>query len=242
LAAEETVPPAGAAVPSAADGGQAGRSGPAGFKFFRRLFLYLLGNFVLAFGVSLAVRSELGITAVNSVAYVTSRIYSVDHGLMTSVIYSFYILVQVVILRRKFRIINLFQFPVTVFFGFFVSVNNRLTSFMHPEIYPLKLLLMLASIFFMGLGIMLYLAADLIPQPADGVVLVVARKSGWKTHNVKVGFDTVMVGIAALVSLAAAGRVIGLREGTLLAMLGVGKTFGFFNKFLRPAVIRLLRL
>jgi uncharacterized membrane protein YczE len=113
---------------------------------------------------------------------------------------------------------------------------------MHPEIYPLKLLLMLASIFFMGLGIMLYLAADLIPQPADGVVLVVAQKSGWKVHNVKIGFDAVMVGIAALTSFLVAGRIIGLREGTLLAMLGVGKTFGLLNKFLRPSVMRLLRI
>jgi uncharacterized membrane protein YczE len=235
LAAEETVRPAGSQAP-------AGRGGFAGFKFFRRVFLYLLGNFVLALGVSLAVRSELGITAVNSPAYVISRIYSLDHGLMTSVIYSVYVLAQVVILRREFRPINLFQFLITAIFGLFVSINNRLVSFIHPGIYPLRLFLMLASIFFMGLGIMLYLAADLIPQPADGLVLVISRKSGWKVHNVKIGFDTVMVGIAALVSFLATGRIIGIREGTLFAMVGVGNTFGFLNKFLRPAVTRLLRI
>jgi hypothetical protein len=51
-----------------------------------------------------------------------------------------------------------------------------------------------------------------------------------------------MVGIAALVSFLAAGRIIGLREGTLLAMVGVGKVFGFLNKFLCPTVTRLLRI
>jgi uncharacterized membrane protein YczE len=101
---------------------------------------------------------------------------------------------------------------------------------------------MLASVFFMGLGIMLYLAADLIPQPADGLVLAISRKSGWKVHNAKIVFDTVMVGLAALVSFLATGRIIGLREGTLFAMVGVGKVFGFLNRALRPSVTRLLRI
>jgi uncharacterized membrane protein YczE len=206
------------------------------------LLLYLLGNFVLAFGVSIAVKSDLGITPVNSIAFVASKVFSVDHGLMTTIVYASYVLLQLAILRKEFRPFSFLQIGVAIIFGLFLSLTNRLLPFPLPEAYWVKLLLMFASVVIIAIGILLYLRAQLLPQPAEGLLLAIQKKKGWKLHNIKIFFDCVVVTIAAIISLIAFQKVIGLREGTLIAMLGVGKVMGFLSGRLNPKIDALFRL
>jgi uncharacterized membrane protein YczE len=210
--------------------------------FFRRFTLYLLGNFVLAFGVTVAVKSDLGITPVNSIAYVVSMVFSVDHGLMTALVYAGYVLLQLAILRKEFRPFSFLQIGVAIIFGLFLSLTNRLLPFPPPEAYWVRILLMCASVIIIALGILLYLRAGLLPQPAEGLLLAVQKKTGWKLHNIKIGFDCVVVAIAALISFIAFHKIIGLREGTLIAMIGVGKVMGFLSERLGPKISALFRL
>jgi uncharacterized membrane protein YczE len=210
--------------------------------FLRRLLLYLLGNFVLAFGVAVAVKSDLGITPVNSIAYVASVALSVDHGLMTAVVYGGYVLLQLAILRKEFHPTGFLQIGVAAIFGLFLSLTNRILPFPPPEAYWGRILLMLASVVIIAVGILLYLRAELLPQPAEGLLLAVQKKKGWELHNIKIGFDCVVVVIAVLLSLIAFQRIIGIREGTFIAMLGVGKVMGFIAGRLNPKINTLFRL
>lgn len=213
---------------------------PAGV--FMRFLFYFLGNFVLAFGVAIAAKSDLGLTPINSIAYVASRILSVDHGLMTAIAYCGYVLIQLVILGKEFRPSSFFQIAVAVLFGFFVSLCNHILSFPVPDAYWFRFLLMLASVVVIALGLFLYLRADLLPQPGDGLLLTIQKKTGWKLHNAKMFLDCTITAAAVLISLLAARRIIGVREGTLIAMFGIGKVLGFFSEHLGPKIDRLFRL
>jgi len=214
----------------------------SGLRFFRRLLLYLLGNFVLAFGVAVAVKSDLGITPVNSIAYAASRIFSVDHGLMTAMVYCGYVLIQLAILRKEFHLTGFLQIGVAMLFGLFVSLCNRILSFPAPEAYWIRILLMIASVIIIALGILLYLRANLLPQPAEGLMLAIQKKTRWKLHNIKIIFDFTVVAIAAALSLITVQRIIGIREGTLIAMLGVGKVMGFLSEPVGQKIDTLFRL
>jgi uncharacterized membrane protein YczE len=206
------------------------------------LLLYLLGNFVLALGVAVAVKSDLGITPVNSIAYVAGRVFSVDHGLMTAVVYCGYVLIQFAILRKEFHPLGFLQIGVATLFGLFVSLCNRLLSFPAPDAYWVRLLFMAASVVIIALGILLYLRADLLPQPAEGLMLAIQKKTGWKLHNIKLFFDFTVVATAAALSFITVRRIIGIREGTLIAMLGVGKVMGFLSVPLGKKIDALFRL
>jgi uncharacterized protein len=210
--------------------------------FIRRVALSLLGNFVLAFGVAVAVKADLGITPVNSIAFVLSKIFPIDHGLLTGIIYASYVLIQLAILRREFRLYNLLQAGVGLLFGWFVFLCNHILAFPTPEFYLARLLFLLSGVIIIGLGITLYLRANLIPQPAEGLILAIQKKSGWKLHNIKVVFDCSVVVIAAVISLIIIKRIIGIREGTLIAMLGIGRCMGFFTKRLGAKIDALFRL
>jgi uncharacterized protein len=210
--------------------------------FLRRAALCLLGNFVLAFGVAIAVKADLGITPVNSIAFVLSKVLSVDHGLMTGIIYAGYVLIQLAILRREFRINNLLQAGAALMFGWFVFLCNHILAFPVPEFYPVRFFFLLAGVSIIGLGIMLYLRADLLPQPAEGLILAIEKKTGWKLHNIKVAFDSSVVVIAAVISFIIIKRIVGIREGTLISMIGIGKCLGFFTKHLGVKIDAFFRL
>jgi len=210
--------------------------------FFRRVALCLLGNFVLAFGVAMAVKADLGITPVNSIAFVLSKVLSVDHGLMTGVIYAGYVLIQLILLRRDFRINNLLQAGAALMFGWFVFLCNHILAFPVPQFYPVRLLFLLAGVIIIGLGIMLYLRANILPQPAEGLILAIQKKTGWKLHNIKIAFDSSVVVIAAAISFIAIKKIVGIREGTLISMIGIGKCLGFFTKYLGGKIDALFKL
>jgi uncharacterized membrane protein YczE len=209
--------------------------------FIRRAALCLLGNFVLAFGVAVTVKADMGITPVNSIAFVLSKVFSLDHGLMTGVIYASYVLLQLAILRKEFRINNLLQAAAALIFGWFVFLCNHALAFPVPQFYPLRVFFLLAGISIIGLGIMLYLRADILPQPAEGLILAIEKKTGWKLHNIKVVFDTSVVVTAAVISFIAVKKIVGIREGTLISMIGIGKCMGFFTKHLGAKIDAFIR-
>ncbi|HCC38190.1 MAG TPA: hypothetical protein DEQ14_11610 [Treponema sp.] len=199
-------------------------------RFLRRVLVYLLGMFVLALGIVLAAKSNLGATPVISVAYVLSIIYNADLGLVTALIYCVLILVQIAILRKKFPPVYFLQIGMTAVLGGFVSLLNRALTFSPPEHYGFQLLLSLASVPIVALGLLLYLKANLIPQPVEGLILAVEKKCHWKLHNLKICADCLFVTVAAVISFAVLHRITGIREGTLIAMLTVGNVMGFFSK------------
>ena len=198
-------------------------------SLLRRLLVYVAGLFVLAVGVGVAVKSNLGISPVNSIPYVLSQVTGLDQGLLTTLVFCGFIVIQIILLRRDFKIIQLLQVACATVFGYFVTLCNNLLAFPAPQSYPLKLVLTIISVICVAGGMFLYLCGELIPQPAEGLCLAVEKKSGWKYSNIKVGFDCTLVFTAAVISLVAAGSVVGLREGTLIAMLSVGKIIGFMS-------------
>lgn len=207
-------------------------------QFLRRVFLYVLGLFILALGVSVSVKSNLGISPVNSIPYVLSRATGLDQGLLVTLVFCGFVLLQIVLLRREFRWIQLLQMVCSAVFGYFVNLSNWLLSFPAPEGYPVRLLLTAVSVLLIAVGVFLYLCAELIPQPGEGLCLAIERKTGWKYGNIKVGFDCALVLSATVISYLTMGEIVGIREGTLVAMVFVGKLIGLLSKWWKAPLAR----
>ena len=69
-------------------------------KFVKRIVIYLAGLFFVALGVAFSVNSNLGVSPVNSLPYVVSRILGKDLGTCVTVIFIGYILIQILLLRK----------------------------------------------------------------------------------------------------------------------------------------------
>lgn len=198
-------------------------------KLLVKIPKYCLGLLFLAVGVTFSIKSNLGISPVNSIGYVLSVIMGIDQGKVITVIFSIYVLLQLVLLRRKFKPQYLLQIAFSSIFGYFVSFSNSMLTFPVADFYPLQMAYLVVSIILVALGVTLYMGADLMPMPAEGVMLAITQLTGISFHKVKMIFDTAVVIISVAVGLIFAGRILGVREGTVLSALFVGKLVGVFN-------------
>jgi uncharacterized protein len=203
----------------------------------KRIIVYVVGMFLLALGVSFSIKSNLGVSPMNSLPYVISQVIGIDMGIITTLVFSSYVLMQIILLRREFRLKNLLQIVVASLFGTFVSLTNRLLSVPVPATYPMQLTFLAISLVLIGLGIMLYLVGDLVPQPPEGLVLAITRKTDKPFSAIKVIFDCTVVSSALMISFLTGNGMMGVREGTLVAAIGIGKIIGLFSRWFRPALM-----
>ena len=198
-------------------------------RWAKRLLVYLAGLFCMALGVVFSVKSALGVSPVTCLANVVYQITltlpggGVDLGICTTAVYCLYILVELLILRRQFKPVMLLQIVASFLFGALVSLATSVMSFLPaPESYPMRMLFLLISIPLVALGVMLYLAPNILPTPGEGMSLAISTKTGLSVANCKTIFDCTMVVVSAAVSLIYFHGLVGVREGTVLSALLVG--------------------
>ena len=204
-------------------------------KLAARLAIYCLGLLILAFGIALAVNSNLGVSPVSSLPYVVSQIVGISLGTCTILVYICYILLQMVI-SRKFQPALLLQLVFSTIFGWFVDgAKWVLGDFCLPG-YLGQLVMLAASILLIGFSLVLYIDVQLAPMPAEGLVGCLSEKLGKPFSSMKTLVDCSSVLIGAVLSLVFLGKLVGIREGTILTALLVGKMMGLLRKRISPLI------
>lgn len=196
-----------------------------------RLMIYLIGLFVMTLGISMSVKSDLGVSPVSSIPYTITCITGLEMGKATIVFHIVLVALQILILRKAFKIKNFLQVVVGVVFGYYTTFSNYLFSFLPtPDNMVVRMLLMLGSTVLIAVGIFFYLPADIIPLAGEGAMKAVSDKTHIIFNKVKIGFDVTMVLIslvACLIVLKAFGSV---GVGTVVAAVLVGAILGVINR------------
>ena len=132
---------------------------------------------------------------------------------------------------------DLLQIPLSLVFTRFLNVFSAVIPDLYgegkdtPGQMALRVLILVAAIVLTGIGAAMSLNMRIIPNPGDGIVQAIAdciRKSVGFTKNC---FDLTNIAITTTVSLGFAGQLVGIGIGTVLAMVGVGRTIAVFNHF-----------
>ena len=210
-------------------------------NLIKRSICYILGLLFLAFGVTMSIKSNLGVSPVNSIPYMISHITGFDQGILTTIIFCSFIVIQAVLLGKEFKSINLLQIVFSIVFGYFVTFSNNLFSFLIvPQNYLLHLLLLCISIILVALGLLLYLSADIVPQPAEGLFLAIHKKTKIEFSNIKIFGDSSFVIISVILSFVFLGELIGIREGTIISAIMIGKLLGILSHLYKEKLRKFL--
>lgn len=207
-------------------------------QYIKRIMIYLLGLFILALGVAVSINSNLGVSPVNSLPYVVSLVTGYDLGNCIIVIFSSYIIAQIVILRKEFKWINLAQVLCSTAFGYFTDFSKWLLQGFVLPTYAGKLVMLAISIVLVAAGVYLYLSVNLLNMPMEGLTGAISKKilPGKPFTEVKVLVDCIVVVIGIGLSLAFMGGLYGIREGTVLSALLVGKVMKVLKRTLDPMI------
>lgn len=200
----------------------------------KRYLFFVFGLMVMAFGVALSVKANLGTSPISSLPYALSVVFPLTIGQFTILMHIVFILLQIALLRKNFDWIQLMQLPAAVLFGIFTDFAMNLLLWVSPTGYPEQWLFALLSCVIVALGVSIEVVANVVMLAGEGMVKAIAQVSGREFGKTKIVFDSLLVLIAVVFSLLSMHQIQGVREGTLAAALSVGYLSRFFIAGLRP--------
>ncbi|MCL2587910.1 MAG: DUF6198 family protein [Oscillospiraceae bacterium] len=209
-------------------------------NLLRRALVYCFGLFVTALGVTMSVNANLGVSPVSSTPYVLSLIFPFTQGTFTSAMFIVFVLGQMLLLRRDYKWFNLAQLPASVLFGLFVDLTNFLFGNFRIPTYFGQLTMMVFSIVLIATGIVLFMAPQIVLLPSEGFTAAVAQKLNVPFHRVKVFSDSILSSIAILLSLIFLGGLFGVREGTVITAIFVGRVIPYARKAVYPILDKII--
>lgn len=190
--------------------------------YLKRYLLLCVGLTIMAFGVAFSIKGELGTSPISSLPYVASLLTPMTVGTATIAMHCVFIVLQILLLRRRYDPIQLIQLPVALVFGYLTDFSVWVIQSISPSSYVMQWVLCVIGILLVGIGVSFEVTAGVVTLAGEGMVLAVCKVFPVKFGNAKVGFDVSLVVISCILSLVFLGHLAGVREGTVAAALCVG--------------------
>ena len=201
-------------------------------ELVKRYILFVISLFFAALGVAFTKHAELGVSPISSVANVMSCKYSsLSLGTWLIIWNCILIVGQILILRRKFQLIQLLQVPLSFLFGWFTDFGMWIVSSIPVNSYPIRLIMVVVGIVILGFGISLSVIANVIMNSGEALVKAVSDTMNREFGDVKILFDILCVVMALILSLIFFDfTIVGTREGTIISALFTGVIVKFFGR------------
>ena len=187
--------------------------------------------FILAIGLTLNTKANLGVSPIISVPYSISQITGLNFGDLTFVVYAIFVVVQIIIhirLKNHKRIVSdILQLPLSLIFTRLLNIFS--TYIPTAQNLGIRFIVLTLAIICTGVGAAMSLSMQLVPNPGDGIVQSLAEgfnKSVGLTKNL---FDCFNLCITLCISIFIAHQIVGVGIGTLIAVLGVGRVIALFH-------------
>ena len=113
-----------------------------------RIALYLVGIIVLALGITLNTKTNLGVSPIISIPYAVAQIFGYETGTAVFVAYLIFIVLQIVLLKGKFPPFQLLQ--ASYLTSAFITIFDRVLPV--PEQMGSRLLVLALAIGMIGAG------------------------------------------------------------------------------------------
>ncbi len=217
-----------------------------------------MGLIILALGITLNVKTGLGVSPIISVAHVAAVIFSLPIGDAAFGLYTDFVIAEMLIHFHLYRkndslpirsmlIKDALQLPLSLIFTRVMNVFevlipqlNELPATYFFGTFPGRITALIFAIAATGIGAAASLDMRIVPNPGDGIVQAIADLSGKETGFVKNIFDGFNVTLSIVIGLTVAGGIVGIGIGTILAFLGVGRFVSLFNRLCLPRLKHVL--
>lgn len=191
-------------------------------EYLKRYLYLFLGLLIMAFGVGFSIVGNLGTSPISSVPYTVSLISPITVGTATIIMHCVFIFLQILILRKKYKPIQLLQLPVALVFGVMTDIAVYYLKGITYSSYFTQWVLCIIGIILVAIGVSIEVMANVVTLAGEGLVLAICQVSNFKFGNIKVCFDVTLVLTAVLIGLISQGKILGVREGTIAAAIFVG--------------------
>ena len=186
-------------------------------------------------GVVLMLHSGSGISAISSVPYAFSEVFTkLSLGTWTYIFQGALVL-SLMIMRKKFVPPYLFSFVVGFAFSEMLDVHKIWVDTL-PTSIPERILYFVLSYILLCIGIALSNRCGLPIIPTDLFPRELADITRVRYSRIKVSFDVICLAVTALMTGLLLGHLDGLGVGTILAAFTMGKVIGLIGDWMDQRV------
>ncbi|UUM58089.1 YczE/YyaS/YitT family protein [Streptococcus suis] len=191
-----------------------------------KIVKFVIGITIMAIAVAMSKISLLGTSPIAAVPNVVSESMGSSIGLNTALFLALLVVIQLVLASPKKMseaIPYLIQLIPGTLFGLFINFFYGLFApILSSKSYPVQLIVLIISVFILAIGVIVEVNADTIVMPGEGLPKTIAQVTNKPFSSVKLACDIGMVVTALLLSFLFGNPFLGIREGTIIAMLFTG--------------------
>ena len=202
-----------------------------------RLLIYIAGMIILAAGITLNTKTGLGVSPIISIPFTISSIWGLDFAAMTFASYAAFVVIEIIIKGKQRTWTDLLQIPFSFVFSLLLNLFTELFAFSFDKLW-MNLLVLLTAILATAVGADMMVNMKLIANPADALAHAVGMATKKGMGFGKNVIDCSSVVVSCLLGLIFAGRITAIGVGTVVAMLGIGRTIAVFNRLFKRRMLK----
>lgn len=209
-----------------------------------RYAIYLSGMIILALGITLNTKTDLGVSPLISMPFAVSQIWHINFALLAFIMYSFFTLLEIFLKGKNREAKDLLQLPFSLVFSLLLQFLGDgydslagVIDILNMQTLAPRIIMLIIGVALTGIGVSMTVNMKFIPNPADGLAKAVGDKCGRNLGFGKNLIDISSVRITCIIGLLSSGHLVGVGIGTIVAMIGVGRCIFGFNYFLKNKML-----
>jgi len=186
-------------------------------RLIPRYTVSTVGLLLVALGIALSIVSNLGTAPLSCPAYLLSLKWKPSVGVFTIIVNSSLILIQLVAIRRQFKLKYLMQIPASLVFGYMIDLWMWVLGGLIPHTLAFRIILVVAGCVITALGVSLEVTAQAWMLSAEMTVYVFTKVIPKPFGTLKVWMDCLFVVLAAVIAFMIFRNPFGFGEFTSLS-------------------------
>lgn len=203
-------------------------------EIFRRYLFLAVGLLINAAGIVLITKACMGNSPIGSIPYILSLKFPYSLGALTFALYFLMFIIQLFILGKNIKAKDFIQLPLSVVYSCFIDLCMYVVRSFTPSNYGIMMSAFLFGCVLRAFGVSVQVIADVAMLPGEAFMIAVSKALKKEFSIVKLFMDGLFVAIAAGLSIVFFGKLIGIREGTLIAVIITAPMSKIFSLNLIP--------
>jgi uncharacterized protein len=194
---------------------------------------------IAATGVAFGLKAAVGVGAWDAFSQATSMVTGIKVGTFSMMMNLSCVLVQLVILKKDFKLLSFLQIFMAILLGIFVNlVFYEVLANITIDSYLINMLIYIVSLIIIIMAVALIMSINFLSFPLEAACMAVASKTKLKFGTIRQLVDVFAI-IGALIIAVSFQNPIPVREGTVIGMLMFGPMIAWFIPRFQPLVKRL---
>ena len=195
---------------------------------YKRALLAALGCIIISFSISCITVSNLGTATISTVPFVLNKVTGLTIGTLEMFLNFVCLFAEICILKRKFPISQFFiQVFLSIGLGVVIDLTMVLVLHFASDLYLNRFIMLMLGIVIQAFGVSFMILSQFM-MPLDALCDLLGKVFNKSFGFFRTSFDISLTSLAAILSFFFLRKIVGIREGTVLAALLIGNIANIF--------------